>query len=72
MHPFTAIWTWSNALLKAGPAKEVSEASPSETEKLIPVGGYLQTEITATPLSNELLDRLAEIYWNERDRSLRG
>jgi hypothetical protein len=42
---------------------------PSETRPVF-ANGYLHSEIPGTPLPDKLLDRLAELYWTERDSEL--
>jgi hypothetical protein len=37
---------------------------------LVLANGYLQTELAASPLPERLLDRLAELYWTERDSEM--
>ncbi|AGK58523.1 hypothetical protein HYPDE_34258 [Hyphomicrobium denitrificans 1NES1] len=36
----------------------------------IRLGDYLQSEIITHPLPNKLLDRLADLYWTERESKL--
>ncbi len=38
--------------------------------RLVLANEYLQSEIAASPLPEKLLDRLAELYWTERDPEL--
>jgi hypothetical protein len=42
---------------------------PSES-RLVIANEYLHSEISETPLPAKLLDRLAELYWTERDSEL--
>jgi hypothetical protein len=37
---------------------------------IIRLGDYLQSEIITHPLPNKLLDRLADLYWTERESEL--
>jgi hypothetical protein len=76
-----ALWIWGMAMSRifrdaasgVSNGRENSLASDLENESRIvappPVrlSDYLQSEIIANPLPAGLLDRLADLYWAERD-----
>lgn len=79
MHPWMAVWIWSMAMSRI--ARDSMLGVSSNFEELQPVasqlplarirlGDYLQSEITTRPLPNKLLDRLADLYWTERETEL--
>lgn len=82
MHPALAIWIWSMAMARAcfGSAPEnlamgngtirSFPAKPHVPQSLIRASEYLHSEVSEYPLPNELLDRLADLYWAERDAHL--
>ncbi len=82
MHPALAIWIWSMAMARAcfGPAPEnmvigngtIRSIPPKQlvSRGLIRASEYLHSEVPEHPLPNELLDRLADLYWAERDAHL--
>jgi hypothetical protein len=85
MHPAMAIWIWMVAMGRAwqgssleafavGPDAEPEQQKPprltSKEHRLVLANGYLQSEIATSPLPESLLDRLAELYWAERDSEL--
>jgi hypothetical protein len=85
MHPAMAVWIWMMAMGRAwqGSAFDASSYGPDDTREKVKVSlpsavpsrlvlahGYLQSEIPTSPLPERLLDRLAELYWTERDSEL--
>jgi hypothetical protein len=46
-------------------AQSVSPVSPA-----VCLGDYFQSEIVTHPLPTNLLDRLADLYWTEREAEL--
>ncbi len=65
-------------LLPVGLLKEKPTAKPQppaarrtgSLASLVLANDYLQSDIAVTPLPDTLLDRLAELYWAERDSEL--
>lgn len=78
MHPWMAVWIWSMAISRVardsmlGVSSIFDELQPagSKVTSNIRLGDYLQSEIIMHPLPNDLLDRLADLYWTERDSEL--
>jgi hypothetical protein len=79
MHPWMAVWIWSMAMSQitrdsifgvSGNLEELQPVAPQLTPTAICLGDYLQSEITMRPLPNRLLDRLADLYWTERESEL--
>lgn len=86
MHPFMAIWIWSNAVTRAvwlgddAGQNKLSDRSSDPTLTHLPIvvpaakeilaADYLYTDIVAHPLPDVLLDRLADLYWTEREGEL--
>jgi hypothetical protein len=82
MHPAMAVWIWSMAMARAwqpssfftSPAGAEPEEQPAKTSIKLPnlvlANPYLKTEIAERPLPDSLLDRLAELYWTERESEL--
>lgn len=81
MHPAMAVWIWSMAMSRIWQSTlmgqeyrpEVGERRPNfEGVKpiLVRANLYLHTDIAKHPLPDILLDRLADLYWTERDAEL--
>lgn len=77
MHPWMAVWIWSMAISRVardsllGVSSNFGELQPvAQGASAIRLGDYLQSEIIMHPLPNNLLDRLADLYWTERDTEL--
>jgi hypothetical protein len=81
MHPFMALWIWSMTMSRvAQDAVLQSPFLPGETQlspsrrSFAPItvhaADYLQSDVTRVPLPGALLDRLADLYWTERDSQL--
>jgi len=79
MHPAMAVWIWTTAMSRimfAVPGEEVSDAPVARLHESllsspkINLGDYLQSEIITCPLPSELLDRLSDLYWTERECEL--
>ena len=74
-----AVLIWSMAMSRimrdaifgvSGNSEEFMSVEPQLTPTTIRLGDYLQSEITRHPLPNKLLDRLADLYWTERESEL--
>lgn len=77
MHPWWAVWIWSEAMSRIvrdsilGVSNNIAPVQPFEAaSRQIRLGDYLQTEIVTHPLPSNLLDRLADLYWTERESKL--
>jgi hypothetical protein len=82
MHPWMALWIWSGAMSRvcqdtlSGVAFDPNtllqpdDETPQATPALICVGDYLKSDVVGRPLQGQLLDRLADLYWTERDSEL--
>jgi hypothetical protein len=80
MHPWMALWIWSMAMSRISRdaflgapqnADEEFEAeTPRTSQAVIRMGDYLQSDVTARPLPGKMLDRLADLYWTERESEL--
>lgn len=79
MHPWMAVWIWSMAMSRisrdmilgvSGDLDELQPVASELTPAVVRLGDYLQSEITRHPLPNKLLDRLADLYWTERESEL--
>lgn len=81
MHPWMALWIWSDAMSRvcrdalSGVAFDPKtvlqpDETPQATPALICVGNYLESDVVGRPLPSPLLDRLADLYWTERDSEL--
>jgi hypothetical protein len=85
MHPAMAVWIWTMAMARAWqtspfdpmglgsnelPEKENSRRPIATEPNLVLANVYLRSEIPESPLPESLLDRLAELYWVERDSEL--
>ena len=83
MHPALAIWIWSMAMARAcfgqgpenlavanGASGAFLQNQQVSHQSLIRASQYLHSDLSNHPLPNELLDRLADLYWAERDGHL--
>ena len=81
MHPWMAVWLWSvtmsrigqDAVFDAWPgARNSSPEIPPQTRPtpLVLASNYLRTDLVSRPLPAALLDKLADLYWTERDSEL--
>lgn len=77
MHPWLAVWIWSEAISRIvrdsilGVSNNGFAVQPFEAaSRQIRLGDYFQTEIVTHPLPSNLLDRLADLYWTERESEL--
>ena len=80
MHPWMALWIWSGAMSQVcrdtlsgvafDPATMLQPEQPQATPALICVGDYLESDVVGRPLPGQLLDRLADLYWTERESEL--
>lgn len=77
VHPWLAVWIWSEAISRIvrdsilGVSNNGVAVQPFEAARRpIRLGDYFQTEIVTHPLPSNLLDRLADLYWTERESEL--
>jgi hypothetical protein len=83
MHPAMAIWIWSMAMsriwqatlmgqeYRAESLEMAAKDMPAKTPPiLVLANAYLHTDLAKQPLPDRLLDRLADLYWTERDSEL--
>ena len=81
MHPWMAFWIWSEAMRRAAfsiPTVNARDEAllDNKTKILLPSAdviraeNYLQTGLIDHPLPDILLDRLADLYWTEREAEL--
>jgi hypothetical protein len=81
MHPWMAFWIWSGAMsricrdtlvgVESDPDAMLRSAGRQPmAPALICVGNYLETDLVKRPVPGQLLDRLADLYWTERDSEL--
>ncbi|MBN9248373.1 hypothetical protein [Hyphomicrobium sp.] len=78
MHPAMALWIWSvsmsrvwqNALLGEETLQGEDDVRPRANPIFIPAGAYLHSDLAKNPLPDVILDRLADLYWTERDADL--
>ncbi len=76
MHPWLAVWIWSEAISRIvrdsilGVSNNVAVQPFEVASRQIRLGDYFQTEIVTHPLPSNLLDRLADLYWTERESEL--
>lgn len=81
MHPWMALSIWSMTMSRiaanamfgfpqdaetSGYSAVLSQMTPTEVR----ASDYLQSDVTMRPLPGKLLDRLADLYWTERDSEL--
>ncbi len=83
MHPAMAVWIWSMAMARAwhgslwenavplgGDVKQRDHKRIARQSILVSANEYLHSEIPQNPLPDKLLDRLADLYWTERDADM--
>ncbi len=84
MHPAMAVWIWSMTMSRVWQATLMGqEYRPQGDEKrpnvgqakvgapvLVRANSYLHSDLAKNPLPDILLDRLADLYWTERDAEL--
>ena len=78
MHPAMAVWIWSmtmshvwQATLRGEEYRPGSHLTPLKAAPaLVLANPYLHTDLAKHPLPDILLDRLADLYWTERDAQL--
>jgi len=76
VHPWLAVWIWSEAISRIvrdsilGVSNNVAVQPFEAASRQIRLGDYFQTEIVTHPLPSNLLDRLADLYWTERESEL--
>jgi hypothetical protein len=78
MDPAMAVWIWSMTMSRVWQAtvmgQEYRPGSPITPLKVAPAlvlaNPYLHTDLAQLPLPDILLDRLADLYWTERDAQL--
>ncbi|MBS0233824.1 MAG: hypothetical protein JSR99_10090 [Proteobacteria bacterium] len=84
MHPALALWIWTMAMARAWHGSFALNVSPPAKQPkismhgvgasgqllLVPASEYLYSDVAQNPLPDKLLDRLADLYWTERDAEL--
>ena len=78
MHPAMAVWIWSMTMSRVWQTTLMGEEyrpgvnlTPLKAAPvLVRANPYLHTDIAKLPLPDILLDRLADLYWTERDAEL--
>jgi hypothetical protein len=78
MHPAMAVWIWSMTMSRVWQAAlmgeeyrpEVGLTPLASAPVLVTANAYLHTDLAKHRLPDILLDRLAELYWTERDAEL--
>ena len=78
MHPAMAVWIWSMTMSRVWQATLMGEEYRPEANltplkaapALVRANRYLHTDIAKLPLPDILLDRLADLYWTEREAEL--
>ena len=83
MHPAMALWIWSVSMSRVWQASLMGEEFTSEEflsrpDKrprvadlaIVRANNYLYSEVAKNPLPDSILDRLADLYWTERDADL--
>lgn len=78
MHPAMALWIWSvsmsrvwqNALLGEQTLQSGDEMRKRANPAFIRAGAYMHSDLAKNPLPDVILDRLADLYWTERDADL--
>jgi hypothetical protein len=78
MHPAMAVWIWSMTMSRVWQATLMGEEyrpganlTPFKAAPvLVRANPYLHTDLAKHPLPDILLDRLADLYWTERDAEL--
>ena len=78
MHPAMALWMWSMVMCRIWQATLMGEEyRPGDdflpgkvAPLLVRANAYLLTDLAKDPLPDILLDRLANLYWTEREAQL--
>ena len=78
MHPAMAAWIWSLTMSRVWRSTLMDEEYRPEARlaligaepALVRANAYLHTDLAKHPLPDILLDRLADLYWMERDAQL--
>ncbi len=78
MHPAMAFWIWSVSMSRVWQNSLLGEPSlqPAEQKLNMPdpvfvrADAYLHSDLAKNPLPDVILDRLADLYWAERDSEL--
>lgn len=78
MHPAMALWIWSVSMSRAWQTSLWSDQfSPQPDIKpkvadlaFVRANNYLYSDVAKNPLPDTILDRLADLYWTERDADL--
>jgi len=78
MHPAMALWIWSvsmsrvwqNALLGEQTLQGGDEIRMRANPAFIRASAYMHSDLAKNPLPDVILDRLADLYWTERDANL--
>jgi hypothetical protein len=78
MHPAMALWIWSVSMSRVWQTSllgeqliQGQEEKPAPTEPIfVRANNYLYSDVARNPLPDSILDRLADLYWTERDADL--
>lgn len=78
MHPAMALWIWSvsmsrvwqNALLGEQTPQSADEIRKRANPAFVRASAYMHSDLAKNPLPDVILDRLADLYWTERDANL--
>ncbi|MBY0559530.1 hypothetical protein [Hyphomicrobium sp.] len=78
MHPAMALWIWSvsmsrvwqTSLMGADLLPQLDEKPRVADPAFVRANNYLYSEVAKNPLPDSILDRLADLYWTERDSDL--
>jgi len=78
LHPAMALWIWSVSMSRVWQASlsgaSLQPVEPQTPKKADPVfvraDAYLHSDVAKNPLPDIILDRLADLYWAERDSEL--
>lgn len=78
MHPAMALWIFSVSMSRAWQSSllgdqtlPVAAQMPSKPDPVfVRADAYLHSDLAKNPLPDIILDRLADLYWAERDSEL--
>jgi hypothetical protein len=78
MHPAMALWIWSVSMSRVWQTSLLGEQflqRPDEKPRIadpvfVRANNYLFSDVAKNPLPDSILDRLADLYWTERDADL--
>lgn len=78
MHPAMALWIWSVSMSRIWQAslfgeqcQQWADEKPKAADPIfVRANNYLYSDLAKNPLPDSTLDRLADLYWIERDAGL--